>query len=161
MIILLMGVSGSGKTTIGNQLSNDLKWDFIDGDGLHPQANIDKMSHGIALTDDDRKPWLETIRSLIQHGLENNKNFVLACSALKASYRSQLKQDSDQVKIVYLKASEAVLQERMQHRQGHFMPPSMLHSQLETLEEPTDAIALQSDQPVEQIVAQICQAIGV
>jgi gluconokinase len=168
MIIVLMGVSGSGKTTIGNQLSTALGWDFVDGDTLHPQANIDKMSQGIALTDDDRQPWLETIRALIQHEIENNKNLVLACSALKASYRAMLRQRSDQVKIVYLKTSEAVLQERMERRHGHFMPPILLQSQLDTLEEPTEdaaesdtAIIVNVDQPPEQVAKQIRLKIGI
>jgi gluconokinase len=168
MIIVLMGVSGSGKTTIGNQLSTALGWDFVDGDTLHPQANIDKMSQGIALTDDDRQPWLETIRALIQHGIENNKNLVLACSALKASYRAMLRQGLEQVKIVYLKASQAILQERMEQRHGHFMPSSLLQSQLDTLEEPTEdaaesstTITVDVNQSPEQVVEQIRLEIGI
>jgi gluconokinase len=168
MIIVLMGVSGSGKTTIGNQLSTALGWDFVDGDTLHPQANIDKMSQGIALTDDDRQPWLRTIRALIHHEIENNKNLVLACSALKASYRDMLRQGLNQVKIVYLKASQAVLQERMERRHGHFMPSSLLQSQLDTLEEPTEdstkshtVVTVNVNQPSEKVVEQIRLKLGI
>ncbi|NDJ15783.1 gluconokinase [Myxacorys almedinensis] len=159
MIVVLMGVAGSGKTTIGKQLANALECDFIDGDKLHPQANIDKMSQGIPLGDADRQPWLETMRSLIAHRLESNTNLVLACSALKAKYRSHLKQDCDQVRLVYLKAPEALLKERMERREGHFMPLTLLQSQLQTLEEPIDAIVVNVDQPVTHVVDQIHQAL--
>lgn len=161
MIILILGVSGSGKTTIGQQLAATLHWQFQDADDFHPAANIEKMRHGIPLTDGDRAPWLLALQQAITLWLQTNTNTVLACSALKARYRQQLIQSSMQVKQVYLKGSFALIQQRLQQRQGHYMRADLLQSQFDTLEEPEDALWIDIDQSSAAIVAQIRAALGV
>lgn len=156
MILILMGVSGSGKTTIGTMLSKKLGWDFYDGDDFHPLANISKMSRGIPLTDEDRATWLDVLASLIQSALAQQKSIILACSALKQAYRERLALDAKQELFVYLKGSYEQILERMQLRPGHYMKPSMLASQFATLEEPADAlildIALSPDEILNRII---------
>lgn len=154
-----MGVAGSGKTTLGVRVAKTLAWEFADGDDFHPAANIEKMAHGIPLTDSDRAPWLATLRRLIEDWLAAGKSGVLACSALKATYREELKIDS-RVVFVYLKASPEVLLERLRARSGHYMKPGMLESQLATLEEPGDAIVVDVSGPIEQTVQTILKGIG-
>ena len=154
MIILLMGVAGSGKTTVGKLLASELGWQFADGDDFHPAANVEKMSNGIPLTDADRGPWIETLRSLIVSGTTASTNAVLACSALKHTYRERLRV-APEVQVVYLRASRPLLQKRMRERIGHFMPEQMLASQLETLEEPHNALVIDVDQSPAEIVAEI------
>ena len=154
-----MGVAGSGKTTLGVRVAKTLAWEFADGDDFHPAANIEKMAHGIPLTDSDRAPWLVTLRRLIEDWLAAGKSGVLACSALKATYREELKIDS-RVVFVYLKASPEVLLERLRARSGHYMKPGMLESQLATLEEPGDAIVVDVSGPIEQTVQTILKGIG-
>jgi len=154
-----MGVAGSGKTTLGVRVAKTLAWEFADGDDFHPAANIEKMAHGIPLTDSDRAPWLATLRRLIEDWLAAGKSGVLACSALKATYREELKIDS-RVIFVYLKASPEVLLERLGARSGHYMKPGMLESQLATLEEPADAIVVDVSGPIEQTVQTILKGIG-
>ena len=136
MIIIIMGVAGSGKTTIGQLLSQKTDWPFFEGDSLHPESNIQKMSAGIALDDEDRLPWLNIIHQKIRELELRNKNAVFTCSALKKSYRKILAGDLNSVHFVYLKNTVDVIKERMAKRSGHFMPPSLLQSQLSTLEEP-------------------------
>lgn len=155
MIILVMGVSGSGKTTVGQLLAKSLNWEFCDADALHPPANIDKMSRGIPLDDLDRKPWLERLQQAIAQWLQENKNMVLACSALKAAYRQLLLQDKERIKLVYLKGDDQIIQERLRTRPHHYMPPDLLQSQLDTLEEPFEAIYIDISQPPEVIVQEI------
>lgn len=132
-----MGVAGSGKTTVGRHLAEALGWQFYDADDFHPPANVEKMSRGIPLNDAERIPWLETLRELVRECLERGDSAVLACSALKASYREYLL-TSERVKLVYLKGDHALIEERLKSRQGHFMKPEMLNSQFATLEEPDE-----------------------
>ncbi len=141
MIVVLMGVSGSGKTTVGKLLANNLGWKFEDADRFHSLANIKKMSLGIPLTDEDREPWLAGLASAIRDWLNRSENVILACSALKQKYRNQLLIDQ-QVKLVYLCGSFELILSRMQQRGTHYMKPDMLRSQFEVLEEPKDAITV-------------------
>jgi gluconokinase len=142
VIIILLGVSGSGKTTVGQALSTLLGWPFLDADDYHPKANLAKMSRGEPLTDADRAPWLETLRTEIAVRLARDEEAILACSALKKAYRQKLQVDPAQVRFVYLKVSPELLQKRLERRPEHFMKPSMLRSQLEALEEPLPSEAL-------------------
>ncbi len=142
MIIILLGVSGSGKTTVGQALSALTGWTFFDADDYHPPANVAKMSRGEPLTDADRAPWLEILRTEITARLKHSENAILACSALKKAYRRQLQVDPAQVRFVYLKVSPELLQQRLEQRKDHFMKSSMLRSQLEILEEPDSDEAL-------------------
>ena len=135
MVIVLMGVTGSGKTTIGRRLAAELGWKYFDADDFHPRANVEKMRTGIPLDDVDRIPWLETLRDLIRNCLEQGENAVLACSALKQSYREYLLID-ERVKLIYLKGEYELIEKRLSERQGHFMNPKLLKSQFTALEEP-------------------------
>lgn len=160
MIILVMGVSGSGKTTIGQLLAKSLNWEFCDADALHPAANIEKMSRGIPLNDIDREPWLQRLQQAITQWLQEHKNIVLACSALKTTYRQLLLQDKEQMRLVHLKGDFKLIQERLQSRPHHYMPPDLLQSQLDTLEEPFEAILVDVSQPPEAIVQEIKTRLG-
>jgi gluconokinase len=159
VIILLMGPAGSGTTTIGDLLAAQLGWEFSDGDSFHSMANIEKMSHGIPLTDADRLPWLNSIRDAIAQWLAQHKSVVLACSALKRSYRDLL-QVSPEVKLVYLKGSFELLRQRLHARKGHYATEQLLNSQFADLEEPTDAMVVDVAPPPEEIVAQIRAHLG-
>jgi gluconokinase len=159
MIILLMGVSGSGKTTVGRILAADLSWPFYDADDFHPPANVEKMHRGIPLTDADRAPWLEALHELLASLARDGRSAVLACSALKQSYRDRLAAGLDGVRVVYLGGSAALLQQRLAERRGHFMPAELLQSQLDTIEEPTDAIRVDIRGAPEEIVADIRQRL--
>lgn len=141
-ILVIMGVSGSGKTTIGQLLSAELICSFIDGDDFHPPVNIKKMSSGEALTDEDRWPWLEILTDKIQQYIQQEQSMVLACSALKKSYREILCVERELVQFIYLKGNYATIVRRMQSRENHFMTKSLLQSQFATLEEPEDAIVV-------------------
>ena len=149
-----MGPTGAGKTTVGAMLATQLNWQFADADTFHPPANIEKMSHGIPLTDADRAPWLEAMRKAILEWIAAGKNVVLACSALKRAYRDKLR-PSPEVKIVYLKGDYALFAERIRHRHGHFAGEQILAGQFADLEEPMDAITIDAAQSPEEIVAEI------
>jgi len=155
MIVIVMGVSGSGKTTVGKLLAQSLNCDFSDADDFHPPANIEKMSLGIPLEDADRLPWLLQLQTTIDRWLLENKNVVLACSALKASYREMLCRKEQRIKIVYLKGDFELFAARLKNRENHYMKADLLSSQLDTLEEPEDAIIVDASQPLELIVLQI------
>lgn len=155
MIILVMGVSGSGKTTIGKLLAKSLDWEFCDADALHPAPNIEKMSRGIPLDDADRQPWLQRLQQAIARWLQEDKNIVLACSALKATYRQILLQDKERMRLVYLHGDFKLIQTRLRSRSHHYMPSDLLQSQLATLEEPFEAIYFDVSEPPEVIVEEI------
>jgi len=150
-----MGVSGSGKSVVGKELAQSLGWEFFDADDFHPPANVAKMASGIPLDDSDRAPWLDALRELISSSLKADRPAVLACSALKEIYRQRLMDGNDGVRLVYLKGSYDLIWSRMVARAGHFMKPSMLQSQFNTLEEPVDAITVDIALSVEEIVKKI------
>ncbi len=160
MFIVVMGVSGSGKSTIGRYLAQELDWPFYDGDDFHPPANIAKMSAGIPLTDEDRAGWLETLAALIQKETQAGQNGVLACSVLKKAYRDVLRRyDRRQIVFVYLRGSYETILARMQSRGEHFMKPEMLKSQFQDLEEPWGILTLDVTLPRDEIVHKIKEQI--
>lgn len=154
MIIVVMGVSGSGKTTIGTLLADALRCSFLEGDSLHSKENIEKMSHGIPLNDCDRAPWLAAIHARLLEFFKRGESLVVACSALEQQYREVLA-DGVPITWVYLKGSKELIRSRMKHRPKHFMKANMLDSQFEALEEPFDAIVVDISLPSSAIVAQI------
>lgn len=139
MIVVVMGVSGSGKTTIARGIANALGWSLLEGDTLHPAANIAKMQSGVPLNDEDRWPWLRAIAAAIDAMRAQGRSAVVACSALKRAYRDVLIGERRDVVLVYLRGGKQLIAARMAARQGHFMPPALLDSQLATLEEPGEA----------------------
>ncbi|MDZ8051356.1 MAG: gluconokinase [Aulosira sp. ZfuVER01] len=155
MIILVMGVSGSGKTTVGKMLADSLGWTFSDADAFHSPENVEKMRQGIPLSEADRTPWLQDLQTAIKHWLQENKNVVLACSALKDSYRQFLVVDSERIKLVYLKGSYELIQKRLQERQNHYMSDILLTSQFNTLEEPLETIYIDIAESPQAIVQNI------
>ena len=161
MVILLMGVAGSGKTTVGRLLADELHWSFADADDFHPPANIAKMAAGQPLDDADRAPWLATIRAQIDRELTVGRDAVVTCSALKQKYREQLRPDPQRVKLVYLTGARELLLTRLRQRPGHFMKPAMLDSQLATLEPPVDALTLDVAATPAALVSQIRATLGV
>ena len=157
MVIILMGVSGAGKTTIGKRLAEALGGSFYDGDDFHPLANIEKMSRGIALTDTDRGPWLDSLRWRIGTWLTDGKPVILACSALKRAYRHVLSHGLDAVYFVYLKGDYDLILKRLEARLGHYMRVDLLASQFDTLEEPDDALTIDIAQAPGAIVEHLQQ----
>jgi len=149
-----MGPAGSGKTLVGELLALRLGWEFVDGDSFHSQANIEKMARGVPLDDNDRIPWLNSIREAMKQWNAQHRNVVLACSALKRSYRERLQISSD-VKLVYLKGTYDLLRERLHARKGHYATEQILTSQFADLEEPADAITVDVAHTPEEIVAEI------
>jgi len=159
MIIILMGVSGSGKSTIGQRLANDFNWPFFDADDFHSLANLEKMKRGIPLTDADRIPWLWSLRQTIDRWDAAEKSFVLACSALKEQYRSILGCDRTHIRLIYLQGKFESIASRLQARSQHFMPATLLQSQFEALEEPQNALWMDIARSPEAIVQQIKSAV--
>ena len=156
-----MGVSGSGKSTVGRALAGRLGWDFAEGDDLHPPENIAKMAAGTPLTDDDRRPWLERIAAWIRDERAHGRNGVVTCSALKREYRGILAVDG--VRFVYLRGSVGLLEQRLKRRTGHFMSARLLGSQLQTLEEPAedeDALPLDVGRTPDELVDEIVAWLG-
>ena len=160
--LVIMGVSSSGKSTIGQALGQRLGWRFEDGDSFHPPANVAKMSAGHPLTDEDRWPWLQAIADEIGRCRAAGEHIIIACSALKKAYRAILVGGHDDVRMVYLSGSKELIGDRMSHREGHFMPPGLLASQFATLEPPTPdehPITVSVDAPVAAIVDDILQQL--
>jgi gluconokinase len=155
MVIILMGVAGSGKSTIGALLARDLGCDFHDADDLHSPANRDKMQRGIPLTDDDRRPWLAAVRTLIDRYLNAGADVVIACSALKEAYRATLLRGTYDVRLIFLKGSFELIAQRLALRHGHFFDPALLRSQFDALEEPRDASVVDIAGTPAEIVAAI------
>ena len=135
VVAIIFGVSGAGKTTVGKLLARELGWKFYEADDFHPQSNIEKMKSGHPLNDQDRQPWLTSLRELIERCLDAGENAVLACSALKRKYRSQLRVN-DHVKFVFLRGDKSRVAKQLEKRRGHFMNPKLLDSQFADLEEP-------------------------
>ena len=161
-VVVMMGVSGSGKTTAAVMLAAREGWQMLEGDSLHPPANVEKMRHGIPLTDEDRWPWLQAIAAEIDRWRAAGISGVVACSALKRSYRDLLIDGRPDVVLVYLQGSHELIANRLAARMGHYMPPTLLDSQFATLEEPgpdVHPIVVSVDHPTEEIVAQVIQAL--
>ncbi|MCB9134407.1 MAG: gluconokinase [Anaerolineales bacterium] len=159
LALVVMGVSGCGKTSVGVALSQRLGWPFFDGDDFHPPANIAKMAAGLPLNDNDRTPWLANLHDLIARHQTEGHPMVLACSALKEIYRQQLAMGNPGTIFVYLKGDFNLIFARMQARQGHYMKPEMLRSQFETLEAPSNALTLDIHQSLEEMVTEILRQL--
>ena len=160
MIIVVMGVTGAGKTTVGSLLAEQLGWEFADADTFHPASNVEKMSHGIPLTDADRAPWLAAMRAAIENWMMKNKNAVLACSALKGSYRQDLVISPD-VRLVYLRGSYELIARRLHSRHGHFATEAILADQFANLEEPADAVVIDISEDPASMAAEIRAQLGI
>jgi gluconokinase len=157
VIVIIFGVSGAGKTTVGKLLARELDWSFIEADDFHPVANIEKMRSGHALTDKDRWPWLEQLRQQIERSLSTGENAVLACSALKRAYRDRLRL-SDEIKFVFLRGDYALVEKQLRSRHGHFMNAALLQSQFDDLEEPQpdeNVLTIELGRTPEEIVERI------
>lgn len=153
--VIVMGVAGCGKTSVGKSLAKHLGWDFYDADDFHPPENIAKMTNGIPLNDADRSPWLDSLHILVSSSLIQNRPGVLACSALKDSYRQQMLEGNDDAQIVFLKGNHNLIWSRLSMRKDHYMKPQMLQSQFETLEEPTNRLTIDVSMSVYDIVQEI------
>lgn len=154
-----MGVTGAGKTTVGELLAKDLGWEFADADDFHPPANVEKMRRGMALDDADREPWLASLRAAIERWIAHKVNAVMACSALKKAYRDQL-EVSPEVRFVYLKGSYDLIRHRLRERHGHFADEQLLTSQFAALEEPENAVTVDLGGSANEIVAEIKRRLG-
>ncbi len=157
-VLIFMGVSGSGKTTVGTLLAKKTGAIFFEGDEFHPPENVEKMRRGVPLTDDDRAKWLQTLRDIIVRSLDEGRFTVMACSALKAAYRDLLQGGDSRVRFVHLTGPRAVIEERLRARKNHFMPPTLLDSQLATLEPLADALTFSCEKSPEEIVTTLIQA---
>jgi carbohydrate kinase (thermoresistant glucokinase family) len=162
-ILVVMGVSGSGKSTIAEELSARLGWPFEEGDSLHPESNIAKMHAGIPLTDADRLPWLERVAAWIDGQRAKKQPGIITCSALKRAYRQIIIGDRPEVRLVYLRGGRNLIAEHLAGRHGHFMPSALLQSQIDTLEEPDpseDPLTVEASAPAEQVAVEIIRLLG-
>jgi gluconokinase len=159
-VVIVMGVAGCGKTTVGRALSASLGWDFIDADDLHSPANLAKMTAGVPLDDSDRAPWLAAIRSETEARVARGGRVVVACSALREAYRSAIAPDPANRRFVYLKGDFDLLRARLEGRKGHYMKESMLRSQFDTLQEPLDALTMGAGLPAHEIASKILGVLG-
>jgi gluconokinase len=159
MIVVVMGVTGSGKTTVGDLLAKRLGWEFADADDFHSKGNKEKIKQGIPLTDGDREPWLAALHDKITRWVSEKRNVVLACSALKESYREKL-WTGPEAKFIYLKGTYVQISKRLLARKGHFADEHILASQFATLEEPEDALIVDITPSPEEIVDEICHGLG-
>ncbi len=159
MILLLTGPAGAGKTTVGMRLAERLDWPFEEGDRFHSAESIRKMSEGIPLTEEDRRPWLEALRARIEEYLEDGQDAVMACSALKRSHRAVLQRKGEEVFFIRLAASQQTLLQRLRARTGHFAGADLLSSQLATLEDDDNLVFVDAHQPVDDIVEAIAQQV--
>jgi gluconokinase len=160
VVVIVLGVAGSGKTTVGRALADVHGWRFVDGDDHHSAAAIAKMHNGVPLTDADRAPWLASLHRTAADALDRREPLVVACSALKQRYRDTLRGTLRQLRFVYLKADEVTLRERLSHRAGHFFAPELLASQLAALEEPADALTVDATRPPDEIANAISREFG-
>lgn len=161
MIIIIMGVCGSGKSTIGKMLAGELAIDFLEGDDFHPSINREKMSRGEPLTEEERRPWIEKIREVTDQYLARETGMIVSCSALSCKSRQILGTDRQEVELIYLSGSESILTDRMRARENHFMPASLLRSQLETLEEPGsgEALTISVDADPDELIREILSGL--
>jgi gluconokinase len=159
MIVVLMGVSGCGKTTVGDLVARQLGWPYLDADDHHPPANVDKMRAGTPLTDADRWPWLDCLNRLLREHQSAGKNVILGCSALRQVYRERLAQGLDDVRWVHLTGSFDLIASRLQARKHRYMPATLLRSQFDTLEPPTDALEVDIADPPEALARRIAQKL--
>jgi gluconokinase len=159
MVVVVMGVAGSGKTTVGRALAAELGWEFYDADDFHPPSNVAKMARGVPLDDEDRRPWLEALRAVVRGALGRGASAVLACSALRESYRERLLLD-ERVRLVYLKGGRDIIRRRLEERRGHFMNPSLLDSQLAALEEPAPETHFDINLAPAELVAAVRRRLG-
>lgn len=159
MVIVVMGVAGAGKTTVGRLLAEELGWRFHDADAYHPEENVEKMEGGEGLTDADRQAWLQALRELIEQLRQKEQSAVLACSALKRAYRRQLQPGGIEVRFVYLKAEPDLIQQRLEERTDHFAGTDLLESQFAVLEEPEDALVVSAHWKPRRIVDRIIEEL--
>lgn len=159
LVLIFMGVAGSGKTTIGKLFAERSGATFYEGDDFHPSANIAKMRQGIALTDEDRAPWLRALREMIVRCLAKDEVAAFACSALKAKYRKYLRGHDNRVRFVFLTGPRKLIEERLKSRAGHFMPATLLSSQFASLEPPMDALTFSCEKAPDEIVTELIQVL--
>jgi gluconokinase len=158
--VILMGVAGSGKTAVGKGVAARLNWLFLDADDFHPAANIEKMKHGIPLNDQDRIPWLRALRNELRRLLAEGRSVILACSALKESYRKLLSDDVAPMSFVLLDVDQETIRERLQHRSAHFFPKELMNSQFAALEKPKDAIIIDARKSLDEVTDRVVQAVS-
>jgi gluconokinase len=159
MVIVVMGVAGAGKTTVGRRLADVMRCRFADADDFHAPANVEKMRRGVALDDEDRAPWLAALAGAIDEWLRADACVVLACSALKAKYRAALRRDPARVQFVYLKVPPEIAHARVANRPGHFMKENLVEQQFDALEEPSRALVVDASQPPDDIVRRLLREL--